>query len=111
MGVAAHPSGPDLGRAPCGGRPSPICALGQGKCGLDPLPQSPPVPLPSPQPAVQASRVAVGPSKGLMSMLAPHEAHAAEAYQNIPVLLVLNNHPYFIRSYVNTPRAKAVCMD
>ena len=47
-GVAAHPSGPDLGRGPCDGRPSPICALGQGKCGLGPLPQSPLGPPPKP---------------------------------------------------------------
>ena len=72
---------------------------------------NPPVLLPSPQPALQASRVAVSPGKGLTSMLAPHEAHAAEACQNIPVLPVLNNHPYFIRSYINTPRAKAARMD
>ena len=110
VGVAAHPSRPDLGHGPCGGRPSPICALEQGKRSLGPLPQSPRS-LPSPQPAVQASRVAVSPGQGLTSTLAPHEAHAAEACQNIPVLPVLNNHPYFIRSYVNTPRAKAACMD
>ena len=73
----------------------------------------PPVPLPRPWPgpAVQASHVAVSPGQSLMSTLAPHasEAHAAEACQNVPVLPVLNNHPHFIRSYINTPRTKAAC--
>ena len=76
---------------------SAIADGGTGAGQAQPGPSSttpPPVPLPSPQPAVQASRVAVGPGKGLTSMLAPHEAHAAEACQNIPVLPVLNNHPY-----------------
>ena len=70
---------------------------GAGQAQPGPSSTTPPVPLSSPQPAVQASRVAVGPGKGLTSMLAPHEARATEACQNIPVLPVLTDHPYLIK--------------
>ena len=71
---------------------------GRASAARAPPPSPPRSPSQAPQPAVQASRVAVGPGKGLTSMLAPHEAHAAEACQNIPALPVLTNHPYLLNN-------------
>ena len=70
-----------------------------GQVRPGPSPQSPRSPSQlSPQPAVQANRVAVSPGKGLTSTLAPHQAHTAEACQNIPALPVLTNHPYLLNN-------------
>ena len=79
---------------------------GAGQVRPGPSPPVPSVPLPSPWPAVQASHVAVSPGQGLTSTLAPHEAHAAEACQNIPALPVLTNHPYLLNNTSMRPERR-----